>query len=227
MTDLEIRQIPFEFDELTPFQWNPANPRFAMFCNAVSFFAPGFDKYIVLATRAARKRIQDPAVLDEADAFLQQEAQHARVHRQHLDALIAQHRGLQSTLDDMVASYDALYASEPLEFHLAYIANVEATFTPRFGMLLDHREHLFDDEDPRVASLLLWHFVEGIEHRSSAYILYSAVVPSRSYRLRRVPKVARHLRSLEDERLRSFASNWMRAYDEGRNVTDWYEAPTA
>lgn len=290
-TDLQIRSIPFEFDASTPFQWNPANPRFGLLCNTVSLFAPPFEKYIVSATREAMKRIDDPAVLAEADAFVKQEALHASVHKRHLAALIAQHPGLQRTLDEMTALYDDLYAAEPLEFHLAYIADVEATFTPLFGLFLDHRGLLFEGGDSRVASLFLWHFAEEIEHRSSAFIVYNAVVPSRTFRLRMIPKVARHLEQLgrvaarginehvplehrlvdagrgttrsrpgepappalfagvprraklrmlarlllsqlpwhdpKDEPLPPFAAEWARAYDEGRDVTDWYRAASS
>ena len=35
---------------------------------------------------------------------------------------------------------------------------------------------LFRPGDDRVASLFLWHFVEEVEHRSSALVIYDAVV---------------------------------------------------
>jgi hypothetical protein len=41
--------------------------------------------------------------------------------------------------------------------------------------------------------LFLWHFVEEIEHRSSAQIVYDAVVPSPWCRLRHVPSVFTHI----------------------------------
>ena len=55
-----------------------------------------------------------------------------------------------------------------IEFHLAYIANLEATFTPLFKMVFDNRRQLFEGGDERIGTLMLWHFVEEIEHRSSA-----------------------------------------------------------
>jgi hypothetical protein len=44
-----------------------------------------------------------------------------------------------------------------------------------------------------VAPLFLWHLVEEIEHRSSAYLLYNAVVSDPWYRLRAVPRVFSHM----------------------------------
>lgn len=281
MTALPLRRIAFAFDERTPFQWNRRNPHFGLIGNTVSFFAQPFERYMVAAMRDARPRIADPAIREEAEAFLRQEAQHARIHRLHVDALIGQYPALQQTLDAMQASYDALYASESLEFHLAYAANIEATFAPLFGTWLEHPAELFDNGDPPVAALFLWHFVEEIEHRASAFRVYNAVVPSRLYRLRQLPRVMRHIREVGDilnaginqhvplaerlvdagsrdvaaafasipararrrmnlrlllsqwpyhdpdrERVPPIAARWLQAYDEGRDVENWY-APAA
>jgi hypothetical protein len=75
------------------------------------------------------------------------------------------------------------------------IANLEATFTPSFKFLLDNEDTLFNPGDDRVASLLLWHMVEEVEHRSSALIIYNAVVGKRMYRMRVLPSVVRHITS--------------------------------
>jgi hypothetical protein len=80
-----------------------------------------------------------------------------------------------------------------LDFRLAYIADLEATFTPTFKLMLDNEATLFRPGDERVASLFLWHFVEEVEHRSSALVIYDAVVGKPWYRLGKVPAVVRHL----------------------------------
>ena len=83
--------------------------------------------------------------------------------------------------------------TKPLAYRLAYIADLEATFTPSFRFLLDNADIMFRPGDDRVASLLLWHRVEEVEHRSSALIIYNAVVGRRLYRLRILPGVIRHI----------------------------------
>jgi hypothetical protein len=158
--------------------------------------AIAFERYIVAAIRQAMPRITCPDVAKEAEAFLRQEAHHARAHRQHAKALIAQYPGLADTMAAANASYDALLEHEPLEFHLAYIADLEATFTPLFKMILDNRKALFEGGDERAGTLFLWHFVEEIEHRSSALIVHRHVTPGRWYRVRVAPKVFRHVASL-------------------------------
>lgn len=92
-----------------------------------------------------------------------------------------------------MAEYDKLTATTSLEYRLAYIADLEATFTPTFKLMLDNEAALFRPGDERVASLFLWHFVEEVEHRSSALVIYDAVVGKPWYRLRKVPAVVKHL----------------------------------
>src|SRR5215475_6467553 len=77
-------------------------------------------------------------------------------------------------------------------YTLAYIAALEATFPPFFKMILDHRASLLEPGEPRVASLFAWHFVEEIEHRASALVVYDAIVGDPWYRLRVVGPALAH-----------------------------------
>src|SRR5215475_4902550 len=86
-THPKVRNVSFHFDDDTPFQWNPANPLFGLAGNSLSFIAPSFERYMVAGVREAMPRIADPEVAAEADAFLRQEALHAREHRHHVAAL--------------------------------------------------------------------------------------------------------------------------------------------
>jgi predicted metal-dependent hydrolase len=196
MTDLQIRKIDFSFDETIPFQWLPSHPKFGLMCNAISMLAIAFEKFIVTSTTRALPRITDPEALEEAKAFLRQEAQHAKNHRRHVSCLIAQYPGLQETMDEAIASYDHLIETKSLEWQLAYTADLEATFTPVFKVMLDHEDELFRPGDERVSSLFLWHFCEEIEHRSSGLIVYDAVVKSPWYRVRVSREVFRHVMSM-------------------------------
>ncbi len=207
MATLQLRRPPFQFDESTPFQWNPANPLQGLAMNSVTFIAPAFERYIVATVRKAMPQITDPAVREEADLFLRQEAVHARAHRNHAAALVGQYPGLAEMVTAMDSSFDRLLESRPLRYHLAYVADIEATFTPIFDLLLRHRDTLFDNGDHRVAPLFLWHFVEEIEHRCSALNIYNAVVSSPWYRLRVAPSVFRHMRHLQRLTLRGYKAH--------------------
>jgi predicted metal-dependent hydrolase len=203
-TRLKVRSIPFQFGDDTPFQWNPANPFFGFAMNGLSFFGPPFERYIVTAVHQAMPHIDDPAVAAEAEAFLRQEALHARAHRDHVAALTKQYPGLAEVSAEIERRFDHLLETRSLEFHLAYVADIEATFTPMFNVWLRHRADFFDNGDPRVASLFLWHLVEEIEHRSSAFVIYNAVVPDRWYRLRMMPRVFAHMLGCSSVAFRGF-----------------------
>jgi predicted metal-dependent hydrolase len=193
MTELQVRRPKFDFSDDVPFMWNPGNPAFSMFMNATSMIAICFEQMIVTAVQEAKPLISDQAVAAEATAFLRQEAQHSSSHRKHVGALVRRYPGLQQTLDDSLAIYDELGETTPLKFRLAYVADLEATFTPTFKMFLDNEATLFSSGDDRVASLLLWHFVEEVEHRSSALTIYDEVIGDKWYRMRALPGLVKHL----------------------------------
>ena len=193
MTDLVVRRPKFDFTDDVPWNWNPQNPGFSFFMNATSIIAICFEQMIVAAVQEAKPLITDPAVAAEATAFLRQEAQHSSTHRKHVSALIKRYPALQQTFDEATASFDHVTATKSLDFRLAYVADLEATFTPSFKLLLDNADTLFRPGDDRVASLLIWHFVEEVEHRSSALVIYDAVVGRPWYRIRVLPAVVKHL----------------------------------
>ncbi|BBX76062.1 metal-dependent hydrolase [Mycobacterium shinjukuense] len=197
MTDLQVRKMRFAFaDYDVPFLWNEKNPAFSSMANAVSFLAIAFEKMIGAMIPEAMPLITDPAVAEEAQAFVRQEGQHSMAHRQHAKGLIKSYPALKDTLDAVIAAFDELTANEPLRYRLAYTADLEATFTPVFKLMLDNDDTLFAPGDDRVASLFLWHFVEEVEHRSSALIIYDEVVGDPWYRMRVAPSVFKHVWSV-------------------------------
>lgn len=144
MTDLIVRKMRFAFaDHRVPYLWNEANPAFSSMANAVSFLAIAFEKMIGHMITEAMPFITDPAVAEEAQAFVRQEGQHAMAHRQHAKGLIKTYPGLKETLDEVVKAFDDLTAETPLKYRLAYTADLEATFTPVFKLMLDHDDTLF------------------------------------------------------------------------------------
>lgn len=197
MPELKLRKIPFDFEGVE-FLWNPEQLAVSTLMNQISFISPGFEKYIFRATKQAESMITDPVVLQEAIEFRLQEGQHAKCHRLHIAALCERYPGLQKTMDDVVGLYDQLYDTQDMKFHLAFSGNLEATFTPFFKVIIDHRDKLFAGGDTRVASLLLWHFCEEVEHRSAAMDIYQSVYGDQLYRMRIIPEVIKFNKRLGD-----------------------------
>jgi predicted metal-dependent hydrolase len=191
MTNLVLRKIPFDFEGVE-FIWNPDNPAFSVMMNAITFQSIGFEKYICKAMAAAEKLANNAAITEEIRAFNGQEMIHSQAHRKHAKALIEACPGLQDALDYSLAEYDRLYEERDLKYHLAYCANIEATFTPLFGSMIEHRDVLFAGGDPRVSSLFLWHFVEEMEHRASAHLIYDHIVRNPFFRFFRLRSVFGH-----------------------------------
>lgn len=57
MTDLVVRKMAFQFDasvSKVPFMWQPANPQFAIYCNAFTFIAVPFEKWKPLSPRCSK-----------------------------------------------------------------------------------------------------------------------------------------------------------------------------
>ncbi|KAA8882001.1 metal-dependent hydrolase [Nocardia colli] len=194
MTELQPRKMDFGFEEAdVPFLWNPQNPAWSSMSNAVSFLAVGFEKMIVKLIMQLKPVLTDPEVAQEAVAFMRQEGHHSTAHRQHVKALIKQYPGLQNTLDAVIGEFDLLTEATSREYRLAYTADLEATFTPVFKLMLDNEATLFRPGDDRVASLFIWHFVEEVEHRSSALIIFDSVVGNELYRMRMAPSIFAHV----------------------------------
>lgn len=204
MTQLTIRRINFDLAADTPFLWQPDNPAFAAYCNLFSFIAVPFEKFIVQVMKQAKDHTSDPNILEEMDGFLRQEAQHANAHRRHIQVLVDQYPGLQQCYDDACSSYEKLVAEQSLHFNLAYIANLEATFTPLFKMVLDNRKSLFGAGNPTVASMMMWHFVEEIEHRSSGLVICEAITGSKFFRLKHFKDTFRHVATISKPIMRAF-----------------------
>lgn len=192
MSALIVRKPPFRFDGVD-FIWNADNRPFSILANMISFQVIGFEKYICRSIRDAEKLIDDADMLAEARSFNSQESTHSQTHKRHVDALLTRYPGLGDVLEESVADYDALYRTSELRFNLAYAANVEATFTPLFSTILTYRERLMAGGDARVASVLLWHFCEEVEHRRSALAIYDHVIGDGWYRLRNTRRVLRHI----------------------------------
>jgi len=194
VTNLQARKMDFGFDDAdVPFLWNPQNPAWSSMANSVSFLAIGFEKMIVKLIMQLKPVISDPDIAREATAFMRQEGHHATAHRQHVKALIRQYPGLQNTLDAVIGEFDLLTEATSREYRLAYTADLEATFTPVFKLMLDNEETLFRPGDDKVASLFLWHFVEEVEHRSSALMIFNSVVGNELYRMRMAPSIFAHV----------------------------------
>ena len=71
--------------------------------------------------------------------------------------------------------YESLARTRSLAFNVAYAEGFEAMALTIGHMLIEDRDHLFGNADPAVSSLILWHFVEEIEHKCATYDVFKAL----------------------------------------------------
>ena len=185
---LEVRRVPFSYEARTPKekagQWNAASPEFSHIVNSGSLAMPYLEPYLIKTMRQARDKITDPQLQKELDFYVAQEATHFRQHKKFNDTLsdagYAAVREIEARVD---RDYKKLGEKKSLRFNLAYAEGFESMALAIGHMLIDDREHLFGDSDPAIASLILWHFVEEIEHKNVTFDVFKHLHGSYFWRM--------------------------------------------
>lgn len=170
---MTVRQVEFAYPPDMAGHWNLAKPEFSHIVNAGSLAMPYLEPYLIKSMRAARPLIRDPALQADLDRYVRQEATHYKQHRLFNDELKARGYGAIDTIEARLArEYAALENERSLAFNLAYAEGFESMALAIGQMLIEDREYLFGHSESGVASLVLWHFVEEIEHKNVAFDVF-------------------------------------------------------
>ncbi|MFT5210155.1 MAG: putative metal-dependent hydrolase [Flavobacterium sp.] len=169
---MTVRQVPFDFLQ-SEGHWNRDKPEFSQIVNAASLAMPHLEPYLIRTMRQAKSLITDPDLQNEVDLYIKQEATHYKQHRRFNDKLIeAGYQCIAPLEDSLAADYSTLGKTRSLKFNLAYAEGFESMALALGQMLIEDREYLFGNSDSSVASLVLWHFVEEIEHKNVTFDAY-------------------------------------------------------
>ena len=193
---ITLRQVPFSYTEqpgiaepgdrekLTNKHWNKDKPEFSHIVNAASLAMPYLEPYLIQSMREARPKISDPILQRDLDLYIIQEATHSKQHKKFnktiSDAGYTSVTGIEHTLAN---DYKKLALTRSLRFNLAYAEGFESMALAIGHMLIEDREHLFGHSDSNVASLVLWHFVEEIEHKNVAFDVFDHLYGSYIWRM--------------------------------------------
>ena len=174
-TGITVRRLDFAVpDDVNP-HWHPTEPEWSHMVNGASLCMPYLEPYLIKAVKAAKPHIADSRLLAEADDYIGQEAHHYKQHRKFNDILISHgYDELRDIEQRMADDFARFLRDKPLAFHLAYTAGFESMALGIGHWLVRERERLFGGADSSVASLVLWHFVEEIEHKNVALDVYRA-----------------------------------------------------
>jgi len=168
------RRVRFQWpDDLNPV-WTPRVPEMAIAANAVSLLMPHTEPYVVAAVRAALDDLQatDPDLAAEAQAYVQQEAQHHGQHRRFNDIIVGHYPGL-TRVERRLDKVFGFLRRRSTMFGLAFASGFE-TIAFVAARWVDGHQVLLRDAEPTAATLFLWHLAEEVEHKEVAFDVYRA-----------------------------------------------------
>ncbi len=173
---MTVRRMRFPYPDGLKAWWNPARPEFSHIVNAASLAMPYLEPYLIDTMRKARAQITDQTLLEEVDLYIGQESTHFRQHQQFNKRLADLGYKAVPRMEALLkADYETLARTRSLTFNIAYAEGFEAMALTIGHMLVEDREFLFGGADPAVSSLILWHFVEEIEHKCATYDVFKAL----------------------------------------------------
>lgn len=173
---MTVRRIQFRFPHSLGGIWNPARPAFSHIVNSASLAMPFLEPYLIDTMRQARAKTTDPDLIAEIDLYIGQEAAHFRQHQQFNKRLAdLGYKSVPQMEAVLKTDYQSFGRERSFAFNLAYAEGFEAMAITIGHMLIEDRIYLFGDGEPAVSSLVLWHFVEEIEHKCATYDVFKAL----------------------------------------------------
>lgn len=179
---ITVRRMDFEFADI-PRYWFNGDVLVTHLLNAMSATFPEGERFFVESVRAFREGITDPLLQKEVSAFIGQEAMHAKEH----DTF---NRYLEMTGLDMAdverrikSNIDRARREAPPEFQLAMTCALEH-FTAILAEQFLSKPELFENVDPQMRNLLIWHAIEETEHKGVAFDVFRSQVGDEELRIR-------------------------------------------
>jgi predicted metal-dependent hydrolase len=189
MTQLVIRQLLIDLKTPFALRWNGGDAFTSALLNALSLSFPIGEQFFLDSVRNALKQLpaeQQALMQDEVKGFVGQEATHRRLHALYNQHLINQ--GMVNHWEQRAAKRIALLQQMDIRHAVAATAATEH-YTAVFAHWLLSHEDFFQQAEPRLKTLWLWHASEESEHRSTAFDIYQALGGNEEWRLRWMRRV--------------------------------------
>ncbi len=188
-TQLSVRTPRWNYEKLENRFWFRGNPHLSHLIHALSFLFPPGEETFVRSVQRFRGAISEPCLSADIDAFIAQESLHGAQHRR-LNLWLSQRiPEAEQYCEAIAASIRADFKRVDQRFpklNLAITVAFEHMTAIAATALLERPEIVDSIEEP-LRSLLIWHAIEEIEHRSVAFDVYQTV--SGSYPLRMLAMV--------------------------------------
>jgi hypothetical protein len=172
---LQVRSPRFVFSSTIPSHWCEGEPEFSHAASAFMAALPQLEPYFIHNVREGLAHVEDPALREQVEGFVSQEARHAQQHRRFNELLTQRYPGIAGFERELRARLEHSKQHHSLAFRLAYTSGYEAITYHLVCMMMDARALWFRAADPHVLGLLGWHAAEEVEHKSVAFDLFQAV----------------------------------------------------
>jgi predicted metal-dependent hydrolase len=173
---MKARRPKIDFEKALPhWSWHR---EFAQAFNAASTSLPHLEPYLNKIVRQARDQLSPDNVelIEAARVFMQQEANHYKLHQQYNDTLYrAGYTGLLEHEAGLQADFDRFLHKKSLRFNIAYAEGFESLGIIYAKFFFERIDDLLDGADAAVALLWKWHLAEEFEHRRVCHGLYQAL----------------------------------------------------
>lgn len=182
---LTPRRVEFDWNK-TPLEWIPGQAFASHFINEINLILPAGEFWFCRLYNRALPMVTDEKLREDVQAFIRQEAMHARAHGSATEDYLKAH-GIETERNTRIMEwlFSIALADEPfgkklpkrfekqwLVFRLGIIAAVEH-MTCVMGMYaLDNQKWDEAGADAVLLDLLRWHGAEEVEHRCVAFDLY-------------------------------------------------------
>lgn len=158
----------FDLSGDVPRHWFGGDPFKTRLFDAMSLLFPEGEKYFIECVRDYRDQITDPELQEQVKDFTYQEAQHGMVHTAYNNRVAAQGVAVDKIIAEEKKLLGWMRKTFPRGFTLAHTAAAEH-LTAIMAHSFMNRPEIFEDADPRLRALYLWHGIEEIEHKAVAF----------------------------------------------------------
>ena len=168
-----VRDPALAIPDDVPLAWHRTMPELAFAANSISLLMPYVEPFIAKAMRAAVPQLEEP-LRTATEEFARQELSHHVLHRRFNDQLAEQAPAIRRLERWIRWSYARITRKRSTAFVIAFAAGSEAGAFAIARWIDRNVAVLFDDADPEVAALFLWHAAEEVEHKAAAYDVFEA-----------------------------------------------------
>lgn len=182
MNSIHVRQPDFTFSDL-PQHYFAQNPLLSALFSALSLTFPTGEKFFVHSVRNVRHLVSDAALQQQIAGFIGQEAMHGLLHSRFNARLTQMGLNTQSIVAAEEKATQWVKSKLAKDQQLAITCALEH-FTAILAKYILQHPDFYQQFDPSIQKLWLWHALEETEHKAVAFDVFQTVFANNSLRKR-------------------------------------------